>query len=160
MRCFTGMRRSIPLLKSSLKRSLSILITTTTGEFKQKQNGCLLQNFGKHPWWKTNCSVQITVSRKLGTYHFSEARFWYAAFWPIRASPTKTPIATRNILGQFRRSGRGILKGAAFRQRPLSRLLLNVLAGTRTLPPEEPEPKASGKLNMTQKLTSIRRAFL
>ena len=49
MRCFTGMRRSIPLLKSSLKRSLSILITTTTGEFKQKQNGCLLQNFGKHP---------------------------------------------------------------------------------------------------------------
>ena len=49
MRCFTGMRRSIPLLKSSLKRSLTILITRTTGEFKQKQNGCLLQNFGKHP---------------------------------------------------------------------------------------------------------------
>ena len=30
----------------------------------------------------------------------------------------------------------GILKGAAFRQRPLSRLLLKVLAETRTLPPE------------------------
>ena len=47
---------------------------------------------------------------------------------------------------RFRRSGRGILKGAAFRQRPLSRLLLNVLAGTRTLPPEEPEPKVSWRL--------------
>ena len=44
---------------------------------------------------------------------------------------------------QLRRCGRGILKGAAFRQRPLSRLLLNVLAGTRTLPPEEPAPKHS-----------------
>ena len=34
------------------------------------------------------------------------------------------------------------LTGAAFRQRPLSRLLINFLAGTRTLPPEEPAPKA------------------
>ena len=37
------------------------------------------------------------------------------------------------------------LMGAAFRQRPLSRLLIDVLAGTRTLPPEEPEPKDSGR---------------
>ena len=59
----------------------------------------------------------------------------------IRVPPTELPIATRNIPGYFRRCGRGILKGAAFRQRPLSRLLLNVLAGTRTLPPEEPAPK-------------------
>ena len=35
------------------------------------------------------------------------------------------------------------LTGAAVRQRPLSRLLLNVLAGTRTLPPEGPAPKRS-----------------
>ena len=41
----------------------------------------------------------------------------------------------------FRRCGRGILKGAAFRQRPLSRLLLKVLAETRTLPPEGPALK-------------------
>ena len=59
-----------------------------------------------------------------------------------RKSPfQQNPIKTRNILKHFRRCGRGILKGAAFRQRPLSRLLLNVLAGTRTLPPEGPEPK-------------------
>ena len=32
--------------------------------------------------------------------------------------PIKPPTADRNILTQFRRSGRGILKGAAFRQRP------------------------------------------
>ena len=44
--------------------------------------------------------------------------------------------AVQNNLTQFRRCGRGVLRGAAFRQRPLSRLLLNVLAGTRTLPPE------------------------
>ena len=53
------------------------------------------------------------------------------------------PIATRNIWTRYRRSGRGILKGAAFRQRPLSRLLLKVLAETRTLPPEGSVPKAS-----------------
>ena len=35
------------------------------------------------------------------------------------------------------------LTGAAFRQRPLSRILINVLAGTRKLPPEEPAPKVS-----------------
>ena len=52
---------------------------------------------------------------------------------------------------RFRRSGRGILKGAAFRQRPLSRLLLNVLAGTRTLPPEEPEPKHLWRLKVMEK---------
>ena len=52
-----------------------------------------------------------------------------------------SPIAIRNIPVHFRRCGRGILKGAAFRQRPLSRLLLKVLAETRTLPPEEPAPK-------------------
>ena len=74
------MRRSIPLLKSSPKRSLSILITTTTGEFKQKQNGCLLQNFGKHPWWKTNYLVQITVSRKLGTYQSLVGAFLFVFF--------------------------------------------------------------------------------
>ena len=34
--------------------------------------------------------------------------------------------------------------GAAFRQRPLSRLLINVLAGTRKLPPEGPALKVSG----------------
>ena len=62
------------------------------------------------------------------------------------SAPIKPPIATRNISPSLRRSGRGILKGAAFRQRPLSRLLLNVLAGTRTLPPEEPEPKYSVNL--------------
>ena len=55
-------------------------------------------------------------------------------------------LTDRNILVRFRRSGRGILKGAAFRQRPLSRLLINVLAGTRTLPPEEPAPKHSVSL--------------
>ena len=54
---------------------------------------------------------------------------------------TKIIIAAQNIPTRYRRCGRGILKGAAFRQRPLSRLLLNVLAGTRTLPPEEPAPK-------------------
>ena len=57
--------------------------------------------------------------------------------------PVKPPTAGRNILTQFRRCGRGILKGAAFRQRPLSRILINFLAGTRKLPPEEPEPKHS-----------------
>ena len=40
----------------------------------------------------------------------------------------------------------GVLRGAAFRQRPLSRLLRNVLAGTRRLPPEEPAPKYSVSL--------------
>ena len=62
------------------------------------------------------------------------------------ASGRHTFIAIRNILMHFRRCGRGILKGAAFRQRPLSRLLLNVLAETRTLPPEEPAPKVSRSL--------------
>ena len=52
-------------------------------------------------------------------------------------------LTGRNILTRFRRSGRGILMGAAFRQRPLSRLLINFLAGTRKLPPEEPAPKHS-----------------
>ena len=55
-------------------------------------------------------------------------------------SPTQ-PTAIRSIPNCFRRCGRGILKGAAFRQRPLSRLLINFLAGTRTLPPEGSEPK-------------------
>ena len=93
MRCFTGMRRSIPLLKSSLKQSLTILITTTTGEFKQKQNGCLLQNFGKHPWWKTNYLVQITVSRKLGTYqHFS---FTWAFFKLFRLKKVGSNVSVK-----------------------------------------------------------------
>ena len=69
--------------------------------------------------------------------------------------PAKPSITVRNILTQFRRCGRGILKGAAFRQRPLSRLLLNVLAGTRTLPPEGSEPKASGNLMVKQKTTFL-----
>ena len=60
----------------------------------------------------------------------------------------KQPIAIRNILTQFRRCGRGILKGAAFRQCPLSRLLLKVLAGTRTLPPEGPALKVSRRLGI------------
>ena len=64
----------------------------------------------------------------------------------LRAPPIKLPIAIRNIPRHFRRCGRGILKGAAFRQRPLSRLLINFLAGTRKLPPEEPEPKYSVNL--------------
>ena len=38
------------------------------------------------------------------------------------------------------------LTGAAFRQRPLSRLLINFLAGTRKLPPEGPEPKVYYKV--------------
>ena len=59
----------------------------------------------------------------------------------IQSLPAKPPIAIRNILMCFRRCGRGILKGAAFRQRPLSRLLINFLAGTRKLPPEGPEPE-------------------
>ena len=59
--------------------------------------------------------------------------------------------AIRRFLRCFRRSGRGILKGAAVRQRPLSRILLNVLAGTRTLPPEEPEPKHLWRLKVTGK---------
>ena len=59
---------------------------------------------------------------------------------------TTQPTAIRSIPNCFRRCGRGILKGAAFRQRPLSRLLINVLAGTRTLPPEGTAPKVSRKL--------------
>ena len=50
-------------------------------------------------------------------------------------------ITIRSVPMHFRRCGRGILKGAAFRQRPLSRLLLKVLAETRTLPPEGPALK-------------------
>ena len=60
----------------------------------------------------------------------------------------KQPIAIRNILTQFRRCGRGNLKGAAFRQRPLSRLLINFLAGTRKLPPEGPALKVSRRLGI------------
>ena len=59
----------------------------------------------------------------------------------FQIDPNTSSIAARKFFTQYRKRGRGILKGAAFRQRPLSRLLLNVLAGTRTLPPEEPEPK-------------------
>ena len=61
----------------------------------------------------------------------------------VGIQPTTSGKATQSNLKcpeHFRRSGRGILKGAAFRQRPLSRLLINFLAGTRKLPPEEPEP--------------------
>ena len=36
MRCFTGMRRNIPLLKSSRKRLLTILITTTIKELNRE----------------------------------------------------------------------------------------------------------------------------
>ncbi len=59
----------------------------------------------------------------------------------ICALSIKLHIAILNILTCLLRCGRGVLRGAAFRQRPLSRLLINVLAGTRTLPPEEPVPK-------------------
>ena len=41
MRCFTGMRRNIPLLRYSRKQLQTKLITITTEEFKPKQNGCL-----------------------------------------------------------------------------------------------------------------------
>ena len=40
----------------------------------------------------------------------------------IWAFPIEPPIASRNILACFRRCGRGVLRGAAFRQRPLSPL--------------------------------------
>ena len=59
----------------------------------------------------------------------------------ICALSIKLHIVTLNILTCLRRCGRGVLRGAAFRQRPLSRLLINVLAGTRTLSPEGPVPK-------------------
>ena len=42
--------------------------------------------------------------------------------------------------------------GAAFRQRPLSRLLINFLAGTRKLPPEEPNGKLPGDILAIHKL--------
>ena len=64
----------------------------------------------------------------------------------IQISRQNAPRSLK-FLPHLRRSGRGILKGAAFRQRPLSRLLLNVLAGTRTLPPEEPAPEHSLKVD-------------
>ena len=62
------------------------------------------------------------------------------------------PIASRTILTQFVRGGRGALRGAAFRHRPLSRLLINVLAGTRTLPPEGSAPNFQGKLKYMNSL--------
>ncbi len=65
-----------------------------------------------------------------GDFHLSK-HFYFLRVFLISAS-----IAARNSPLCLRRCGRGILKGAAFRQRPLSRLLLKVLAETRTLPPE------------------------
>ena len=65
-------------------------------------------------------------------------------------------LHSQKILTQFRRCGRGILKGAAFRQRPLSRLLVKVLAETRTLPPEGPAPKASIRLGVKVQICSSR----
>ena len=65
-----------------------------------------------------------------GDFHLSK-NFYFLRVFLISAS-----IAARNFPLCLRRCGRGILKGAAFRQRPLSRLLLKVLAETRTLPPE------------------------
>ena len=44
------------------------------------------------------------------------------------------------------------LTGAAFRQRPLSRFLINFLAGTRKLPPEEPRGKLPGDILAIHKL--------
>ena len=44
------------------------------------------------------------------------------------------------------------LTGAAFRQRPLSRLLIHFLAGTRKLPPEEPHGKLPGDILAIHKL--------
>ena len=79
----------------------------------------------------------------------------FSTYLRMQMVPEKPPITVQNILTQFRRCGRGILKGAAFRQRPLSRLLINVLAGTRTLPPEGSEPKASGNLMVKQKTTFL-----
>ena len=43
------------------------------------------------------------------------------------------------------------LTGAAFRQRPLSRLLINFLAGTRKLPPEGAAPKAFRRPHVIEK---------
>ena len=70
----------------------------------------------------------------------------------IRVHPIEQSIAIRNILMCFRRCGRGILKGAAFRQRPLSRFLINFLAGTRKLPPEEPHGKLPDDILAIHKL--------
>ena len=47
----------------------------------------------------------------------AEARRRNCAVLP-QAFPIKPPTASQNVLEQFRRCGRGILKGAAFRQRP------------------------------------------
>jgi len=63
-------------------------------------------------------------------------------FLIVEACPSYLGTSGKNThsslkhFSHFRRCGRGILKGAAFRQRPLSRLLINFLAGTRKLPPE------------------------
>ena len=72
---------------------------------------------------------------------------------------TTQPTAIRSIPNCFRRSGRGILKGAAVRQRPLSRLLLKVLAETRTLPPEGPVPKVFRRLKCDVKACAFCRPF-
>ena len=77
----------------------------------------------------------------------------------FRPFSTTQPTAIRSIPTGFRRCGRGILKGAAFRQRPLSRFLLNVLAETRTLPPEGSAPKVFRRLKCDVKACAFCLAF-
>ena len=82
----------------------------------------------------------VWVTRIVKSTH-STMRQWALSLSEKR--PINASTVIRNVPPHFRRCGRGILKGAAFRQRPLSRLLINFLAGTRKLPPEGPAPKHS-----------------
>ena len=59
---------------------------------------------------------------------------------------TTQPTAIRSIPNCFRRCGRGILKGAAVRQRPLSPLTSQGSFRDKNLAPEGTAPKASRRL--------------
>ena len=98
--------------------------------------------------WETDCHTSVATLVRNDIVSF-------------RLFSIDSPEAGRKILTFFRRCGRGVLRGAAFRQRPLSRLLINVLAGTRTLPPEEPAPKRLWSVGIYgQALTSRRFPFV